>query len=339
MLGGAFGEFVHNIYPGITAASGAYATVGMAALFAGTAHAPITAILMLYEMTGNYHIILPLMTSVVISVLISRLMDEENIYTIKLLHRGIDIHKMESKNPLDNVTVEQIMTRDFHTIDPDMSMGELVNLFNRTGHHGFAVVDRRGSLAGMVTLRDVEYAYLRHKGGPGEDPALKLKVSDIATSSLMVAYPDQTVNQALHLMGILQVGRIPVVDRKNKNRLLGILQRADLLAAYSRAMSLENIDDYPVQLKRGDMGGMALLEIELSEDSPVAGKAIRELDLPRDSIISLIRREGNSIFPHGDTILYPHDHVFFVCEPHFKKRLSAYLTGKKEIDSITGDEG
>ncbi|MCD6309813.1 MAG: chloride channel protein [Candidatus Eremiobacteraeota bacterium] len=333
MLGGGFGKLIHYLYPDITTTSGAYAIVGMAAVFAGMAHAPVTAIIMLYEMTGNYYIILPLMTAVVISVLISHLISEENIYTIKLLRRGIDLHKLESQNPLDNVTVGQVMTRDFRVIHPDMGMDELINLFNKTGHHGFPVIDRSGTLTGMVTLRDVEYAYLRHKGPPGEDPASKLKVKDIATHSLMVAYPDQTVNQALHLMGTLRVGRIPVVDRKNKNRLVGILRRADLLEAYSQAMSLQKVDDSAIQLKRGDMGGMTLLEIELAEDSPVSDKAIRELKFPRNSIIAMIRRKGCSIFPHGDTILYPHDHVIIVCEPGCREEVRSLLTGKTVEES------
>ena len=99
MLGGAFGSIVHGVAPDVTATSGAYATVGMAAMFAGSARAPITAVLILFELTRDYGIMLPLMTAVAASTVVSQLLSPGTIYTIKLQRRGVHID--EEQEPLN----------------------------------------------------------------------------------------------------------------------------------------------------------------------------------------------------------------------------------------------
>ena len=90
MLGGAFGSLTHSVFPEWTAGSGAYAMVGMAAFFAATAKAPTTSILILFEMTNDYRIIVPLMAATVGSVWVSNRLSVFSIYTLKLKRRGID---------------------------------------------------------------------------------------------------------------------------------------------------------------------------------------------------------------------------------------------------------
>jgi CIC family chloride channel protein len=229
MLGGALGTAAHLFFPALTASSGAYALVGMAAVFAGATRAPFTAIIMLFEMTRDYNIILPLMIAVVISTVISRGLNRETIYTLKLVRRGIDIHQLGQASPLREVTVEEAMTRDFPTVLPTMSVRQLVTKLRRSGHHGFPVVDKKGEFIGVVTLSDVEQA-MSAGGSPD------LTVDDIATKSLVVAYPDEYIHDVFVKLGSQEVGRIPVVDRRNPKRLLGVLQRHDVLVAYSKAI-------------------------------------------------------------------------------------------------------
>jgi CIC family chloride channel protein len=229
MLGGAFGSVAHNLFPSVIATSGAYALVGMAAVFAGGARAPITAIILLFEMTRNYSIILPLMAAVVISTVITRSLSRETIYTLKLARRGVDLRQLEQTSPMKLVTVAEAMTRNFPTVPPTMPVSELVTKLRRSGHHGFPVVDEKGNLVGVVTLTDVETAMAR--GSPEG-----LTVDDIATKSVMVAYPDQHIYDVLFKLGV-DVGRIPVVDRKNPEQLLGVLRRHDIVSAYTRTVS------------------------------------------------------------------------------------------------------
>jgi CIC family chloride channel protein len=229
MLGGALGTVAHQFFPALTATSGAYALVGMAAVFAGATRAPITAIIMLFEMTRDYNIILPLMIAVVISTVISRSLNRETIYTLKLVRRGVDLHQLDQASPLREVTVGKAMTRGFPTVQPKMPVSELLTKLRDTGHHGFPVVDKYDNLVGMVTMSDIEAVMAK---GDVSD----LTVGDIASKSMVVAYPDEYVHDVFVRLGTREVGRIPVVDRNKPERLLGVLQRQDVLIAYATAI-------------------------------------------------------------------------------------------------------
>jgi CIC family chloride channel protein len=209
MFGGAFGDAAHRLLPGIVAPSGAYALVGMAAVFSAAARAPITAIIILFEMTRDYAIILPLMLAVVVSTLISHRLSSESIYTLKLKRKGLSLRQQEEIDLLEKVSVEEVMTRDFPTVPAEMTLTEVIGVFAKSKHHGFPVVDKEGNLKGMVTLADVEA-----KMGSSQE----LTVADIATTTLITAYPDETLHDVVHRLGTSEIGRIPVVDRKDASR-------------------------------------------------------------------------------------------------------------------------
>jgi len=105
MLGAAFGQVAHDTLPRLTAPAGAYALVGMAAFFSGATHAPVTSILIIFEMTGNYDIILPLMLTSVISTLVSRHLRSASIYTYKLEERGLQLPQGQDIDMLEGVTI------------------------------------------------------------------------------------------------------------------------------------------------------------------------------------------------------------------------------------------
>ena len=231
MLGGLFGEIVHGLLPGTVAPAGAYALVGMAAVFAGAAGAPITSFLILFEMTRDYAIILPLLLAVVTSTLLARRLNPESIYTLKLARRGISTRRPEEAAFLSGVTVGEVMTRDFPTVSPQMSLTDLMNKLNKTGHHGFPVVDENGELYGFVALTDVEN---RIAGGTKD-----ITVADIATRKLVVSYPDESLSEVVeHLgMGTAEIGHIPVVSREAPGKLLGILRRHDIIKGYVKTVT------------------------------------------------------------------------------------------------------
>jgi CIC family chloride channel protein len=229
VFGGAFGELVNWLFPGITAPPGAYALVGMAAVFSGAARAPITSIIILFEMTRDYEIILPLMLAVVISTIVSRGVMRDSIYTAKVRRSGVDLRRHGEEDLMRTIRVSEAMTRDFPTVTLGTPVSELVTKLSRTGHHGFPVVDDEGRLAGVVTLADVEAA--------PTDAITDLKVEDIATTSPIVAYANQSLYEALIRVGAKDVGRIPVVDREDPTRLLGVLRRHDIIKAYRKKLS------------------------------------------------------------------------------------------------------
>ncbi len=228
MLGGAFGIGVNYLFPTITAPTGAYALVGMGAFFGAAVGGPITAIIIVFEITRDYLVILPLIIAVAFSTIIFRRFTIETIYTMRLLKRGVIVDKFDESDMMRGVTVGEVMTQDFITVSTEMPVAQLVRTLEKTGHHGFPVLNRDDSLYGIVTLSDVE------RGLRTATP--HLKVSDITTRNPITAYPDQSISDILNKLGAMDVGRIPVVDRDDPSRLLGVLRRRDIIKAYQKAI-------------------------------------------------------------------------------------------------------
>ena len=159
MMGSAYGRIMHSLFPTITATSGAYATVGMAAVFAGAARAPVTAIVILFELTLDYKIMLPLMFATVISTLLAARMEPESIYTLKLVKRGIDFLGHRAGR-LHAIGVGEAMTpmAEAGIVEPGMSLEALQRYFQETGHRGAMVLTAEGLLKGVVTQGDLERA-------------------------------------------------------------------------------------------------------------------------------------------------------------------------------------
>src|SRR5690606_41857527 len=145
--------------PGIAAPPGAYALVGMGAVFAGSAHAPITAVVMLFELTGDYRIILPLMLTIIIALIVGRsLLGNESIYTLKLARRGIRLRRGRDVDVLESVPIEDVMVRDVETVPPTMTLVELSETFSHNRYHGFPVVDASGDICSIGTITNRERA-------------------------------------------------------------------------------------------------------------------------------------------------------------------------------------
>ena len=230
MVGGLFGSVAHNILPEYMGVSGGYAVVGMAALFAAATRAPLTAIIAIFELTRDYQIIMPTVIAVMVATLLSRTLMPETIYTHKLKERGIDIKQLYQTSPMKKIRVSSVMTRDVATVPAGMSLVDLIDRFRKSANHRVAVVDDNGKLYGMVTLTDVENAIKNQDYN-------NLTVADITTTSLVVSYPDQTLHEVLERLGANELGRIPVVDRGDSKRLIGLLRRRDIIRAYTKEPS------------------------------------------------------------------------------------------------------
>jgi len=325
MLGGIFGKAVHSWFPSATASPGAYALVGMAAVFAGAAHAPITSILILFEMTSDYRIILPLMMATVISTILAERLYEESIYTLKLVRRGIRLQRGRDIDVMQGVLVEEAMTTSPDTIPWDMRLDELGNEFQRTHHHGFPVLDAEGKLYGVVTIRDLERALRRGK------EASNLKAEDLATTSLLTVYPDEPLWVALKRLGVRDVGRLPVVDHGDPKKLLGMVRRNDIIRAYNLAIMRRQELQYRMdRLRLGRVTGVEFVEVEVGPDSPAVGKRVRDLHVPEDCIIVSVRRNRQILIPHGDTSIEAGDKVVAFAASESLPQVWKELTGKSK---------
>ena len=207
MLGSFFGSFVHSYFPLITAAPGAYALVAMGGLVAGTTRAPITAIIIVFELTNDYRIILPLMITCIISTIISTRLSRESIYTLKLLMRNIGIKEGVETNVMESILVKDIYTRDFDSIDISDNFNLVVNKVIQGRGPDFPVLSMDKKVNGIISLYDVKQHIF-------EKDSLKniLIADDISNKNFELIYPDDNCGAVLDKMGKFEFEGLPVVD-------------------------------------------------------------------------------------------------------------------------------
>jgi CIC family chloride channel protein len=238
MTGAFFGTGVHLLFPAVTAGPGAYALVAMGALVAGTTQAPITAILIIFELTNDYHIILPLMASCLISTIItSVLLKGGSIYTIKLLRRGIDIHSGMEQNILRSLKVHDLMEKKIARVNPAATVPEILAALRDQDASYLHVLDDRNELTGILSFRDI-----RRLGATG-DSSQQLTAAEIATPEVSVITPADDLRTALHLMSVKEVSQLPVVSEADSKKVLGILRQKDILTAYDKAVVRKELEE------------------------------------------------------------------------------------------------
>ena len=230
-VGGALGHIVHSLFPEVTAAHGAYALVGMGGVVAATTHAPITAILILFEMTGSYKIILPLMFTVIGAVFLSSRLNRESIYTEKLARRGLDVRGGREMNVLRAQKVHEVMKDSVEVVPVTAPMSDLVSRAVESPHTQFFVKDGKGKFVGVIHAAEVRRVlFERSLGGV-------VIAADLMEPVAMYLVPDDSLDQAMRLFGQSSNEEIPVVDHLEPGELLGVLSRADCIDAYNRAIS------------------------------------------------------------------------------------------------------
>ena len=309
MLGGFFGILMNMLFPTIAVNTGAYALAGMAGVFVGAARAPLTAILIAFEMSNDYKVILPLMVVTIISVWIAQRRYPESIYTLKLARRGLRLRFGRDVDILDSVLVREIMDTDPPTVPEALTMGELHDYFDETHHHGTVVLDEHGKLAGLVTLQDL--------GRVRQQPDWQvLPVSACMTKTMTTARPTESIGEALQRIAARNVGRMPVVDNDDPQKLLGILRRHDIIRAYQLGIVQNQVkDDLNSQWRTSKHAGVEFLELEVLESSTAAGKPVRDLQLPEGVLLTTLRHGSERRLLHGDDVLKVGDMVLALAEP------------------------
>jgi CIC family chloride channel protein len=230
MAGGFFGTIVHAFFPEVTANPGAYSIVGMGAVVSATTHGPLTSIIILFEMTGNYRIILPLMVACIIGTLASGQLFQESIYTMKLTRRGLNVRAGKDVNLLRSILVQDAMSNSVETIPEGLSLAKLAESIPDSKYHSFPVVDKDGDLTGILSYLD--YHDVIH------DPNLShlIVAKDIATPEVITVYPDESLYTALEKITPKDFSLLPVVSKENSKRLVGIITRRDIIGAYNSAV-------------------------------------------------------------------------------------------------------
>jgi CIC family chloride channel protein len=309
MLGGAFGVAAQHLLPGLQLTPPAFAMVGMAAVLAGSVHAPLTAVLLLFEMTNDYRIILPLMFAVVVSLVIAQSLERDSVYTLGLARKGIRLERGRDIEVLETIKVSEVMETGSDTLRDVNTLAEASQIFNSSRHHGMPVLNEQGKLVGVFTLQDLDATQVGTWS--------QRTVGEACTRDLLVTYPDETIGSALRLMGGRDLGRLPVVARDDPSQLVGILRRSDLVRAYELALTKRATMRHraqQVRLGAVNLGSISVQEIEVEKGAVCTGKRIVDINWPPESIVASLRRGRIVRIPHGETVLKPGDVLMVVAE-------------------------
>jgi CIC family chloride channel protein len=299
MLGGAMGHLFSYWFPSIGDNTGAFALVGMAALFSATARAPLTAMLIVFEMSNDYYMILPLMVAGVTASYFSQWLHPESIYTMKLAKRGVRFSEGRDMDIMQGVKVSEVMKSKPVTIHKDASISEAMALFQETNILGFPVLADDNKLWGIVTLQDI------HRAQSEDDFSSKgLTVADIAVENAITIFPDEPIWLAIQKMSPRDLARLPVISRDGSNRLCGIISRSDILRAYDVGIVRKQrgqIVEHQVELRKAKENGY--VEFLLKEEDTCSGAVVKDLDLPETINMVSIKRGDQMIIPRGHTVL------------------------------------
>ncbi len=239
MIGGTFGGLVHRWFPTVTADSGAYASVGIGAFLAASTHAPMTAIFLLFEMTGNYRIIVPAMLASIIGTVVATKFNEDSIDTVDFSREGINIHEGREVAIMKSLKVGSAITEDVDFISERANINQLLIIFSQTkDSFYFPVVDDSGMMTGVVSMTDVKNIIHR-------DTSVRITkfVGDICHRDVITLTPDDTLYKAMQLFDIKGIEEIPVVETLENRWIVGMLKRRNVIAAYNRQVLKKGISE------------------------------------------------------------------------------------------------
>ena len=233
MTGGTLGLLAGQWLPfAAIGSSSSYALVGMGALVAGSIHAPVTAILLIFELSGEYQIILPLIMACILSTITAASLKRGSIYSLKLLRRGIEIAHGREQSILRDITVSEVMVRQVQSVVESAPMAVVLSLFQRFNLSCLTVVNAQGKLVGIISFHDVA-------GAASEEEMSHLLIArDMANLEVDTVVPSDTLDKAQAKMEAEKVGQLPVVAEDGSKKLLGLVLEKDVIATYERELKL-----------------------------------------------------------------------------------------------------
>lgn len=233
-LGEAVGLIINTLFPALGINPVAYAIVGMGAVLAGTIQAPLTALLIIFEMTQDYRIVLPLMISVVFStILFAHFNKRKSVFTMKLMRRGINLKLGKDINIMREITVNEVMTRNVEVCRDYNKAGKVIQMMHDTKHNGFPVLNSKDQLVGIITLQDIREAPV--KG------IMDVEIAELMSNKLICAYTYETLEDIFCKLGTNDLGHIPVIQEQNSKKLIGIITRSDLIKAYDQKLLVKSV--------------------------------------------------------------------------------------------------
>ena len=228
LLGGSFGYGVHALFPNATAEHGAYALVGMGGVLAGVTHAPLTAIMMIFEQTNNYQIVLPLMFVCIISHFTTRLFKGQSVEEESLRRRGIALPTGLEASVMQSVRVEDIMHDDVSAISHSVPFPMVVEQFLKEPYSNLYVVNSVGRFLGAIRLHSMKD--MLHQA----ESLSSVIADDLVDDSFQFVTPRQNLADVMDIFWRENAERLPVIDNSTDRKLIGWISKRDLLGVYSQ---------------------------------------------------------------------------------------------------------
>lgn len=310
MLGGVFGATLHTAVPGETAAAGAYALAGMGGVIAGTTHAPLLAILMVFELTQNYGIVLPLMLTSVMAYWTARTLRKTSIYTEELRRGGMRWEGTAQERLMRSLAVRDIMHTDVPLYPADLPLEAIVDVFQDSRALQIYIGDMERRLLGIVELHAVKRMLGERDGTYGP-----LVIAADLVTEIPVVTPDDSLVEVNEKLWFRDLGQLPVVDDDEERHFLGIVTRRDVLGAFDREVLRRNALLAKIRAVEGaGFDYFELPERERMSKLPVPhgmiGRSLRESGLREKygiTVMAIQRMDASGqeqrVAPRADTLL------------------------------------
>lgn len=285
MTGNVVGTFFNNMFPESMSSPGAFSLVGMGAVVAGATHAPITAIVIIFELTNDYKIILPLMLSCIIASLMTVGIYKQSIYTLKLKRRGILFSEGREVNILRSLYVKDFASQDYQVFLNTEHVGRIIDLAISSKHHTFQIIDNNNTYIGCFSLNQMKKLVL------DKDLLDSLLIAeDLAVPGISIDY-EGNLEQAMKIFGQEDVSEITLLKG---NKFAGVIKRKDVIEAYNHEIIKKEAAEgivqtlkFSPQSKSFDIGtGYKIMEVE----APLSflDKSLMELNLKAKHRIDIL---------------------------------------------------
>ena len=235
MIGGFFGNTMSYFFPDINASS--YALVGMGAFLAAAIHAPLTSIFLLFELTNDYHVIVPVMFSAIIGTMISRKFCTHSIDTYGLAQQGIILEGGNEQNILNNLKVKNIIKTQYEQLTEDTTLSVLLDKITHSRFQYFPIVNSNKKLVGIVSFQLIREFLME------SEIADFVVMEDIMVTNILTIKENYNLAQALEVFGIKDIDMLPVTANDDDKKLVGVIFRGDVISYYNSALLTQNFSN------------------------------------------------------------------------------------------------
>ena len=319
-LGALMGAGFESALPSVVGPTGTYVVVGMAAVFAAAARAPMTSLFIVFELSG-YSLVLPLMTAVALATAIAQLLTRDTIYNVRLRRAGLDVREEPAPSPLDELTVAATMRTDTPIVSRMATIQDLAAAMSQSRGNVVAVADNQNRFIGLISATDVTSAVERQE--------LDRRAFDLAVVAPIFVHPDDNLRYALSLLVEHDVRQLPVVARDDETRLMGMLTQRDVLREVAQPSDRSPEQrGAPSPVRR--LVGAVEIECRVEPGSRAESLMVSQLPLPEASVITAIHRRGEVVIPRGSVRLETNDLAVVLSVPPEEGAVRALFVSRRE---------